>query len=379
MAARIIVIESTDQQVAELVSRCGLSVAASLPASELSAVERHGAPDLLIVDLRGQTALPMNLASVKRRLPSMGVVLVASGLDPALLLEAMRAGVNEVVTDLSVSALRDAIARVAVRATATAVSGQVLAFIGAKGGVGTTTIAVNVAAALAEEHPHEVLLADLHVAAHGDAALMLGVEPRFSIVDALENTHRLDDAVLKSLCARSKSGVDVLGSPDRPALRAPSTEQLRALLDGVAAHYATVVVDVPRTDLGMIDAVEPVSTVVLVVNQELPTVRRAAQVAAILRQRYGKDRVVAVVSRYDPRAEIGQEDIERVVGLPVRATLPSDYRKVIASANAGRPLIAENHSRLAGAVRQLATSLAQRREPAVEKKAARPPARRGFF
>jgi len=80
--------------------------------------------------------------------------------------------------------------------------------------------------------------------------------------------------------------------------------------------------------------------------------------AAILRQRYGKDKVDLVVTRYDVRADIAQEDIERVVGLPVWATLPSDYRKVIAAANAGRPLVSDNHSRLAASVQQFATRLA---------------------
>ena len=92
----------------------------------------------------------------------------------------------------------------------------------------------------------------------------------------------------------------------------------------------------PQSDFGAIDAIEPVTVLTLVVNQELPTVRRAAQrgrsAAAALRQRP----VSMVVSRYDARADIGQEDIERVVGLPVWAVLPSDYRRAVAAANAGR-------------------------------------------
>jgi hypothetical protein len=133
---------------------------------------------------------------------------------------------------------------------------------------------------------------------------------------------------------------------------------------------------VPRTDLGVIDAIEPLSAFGLVVNQELPTVRRAAQIAAILRQRYGKERVQAVVSRYDTRADIGREDIERVVGLPVSAVLPSDYRKVIASANVGQPLIADNHTRLANAIRELAVATAG---PAPAQPAAKMPRSSGRF
>ena len=114
----------------------------------------------------------------------------------------------------------------------------------------------------------------------------------------------------------------------------------------------------PRSDLGVVDSIEPVSAVCLVLNQELPTVRRASQIGSLLRQRYGKDRVGAVVSRYDARAEIGQEDIERVAGLPVWSVLPSDYRRAVAAANVGRPIVSEPTSRLASSIQDLTKKLA---------------------
>ena len=181
-----------------------------------------------------------------------------------------------------------------------------------------------------------------------------------------------------SMVVRSRSGVDVLASPDRPSLRLPTGAQIHGLLQRVAEQYACVVVDVPRSDFGTIDALDPLSSLILVVNQELPTVRRAAEIGAMLRQRYGKDRVGSVVSRYDARADIGQDDIHRVVGLPVWGTLPSDYRKVLAAANAGRPLVSDNHSRLAASVTQLAQRLAGP-GPAAKKAPAAKTAGRGFF
>ena len=92
--------------------------------------------------------------------------------------------------------------------------GQVIAFLGGKGGVGTTTLAVNVATAMAKSAPSSTLLIDLHVGS-GDAALFLGAEPRFSVVDALENIQRLDDSFLRSLVGRTKFGLDLLASSDR--------------------------------------------------------------------------------------------------------------------------------------------------------------------
>ena len=68
--------------------------------------------------------------------------------------------------------------------------------------------------------------------------------------------------------------------------------------------------------------------------------------------------MAAVVSRYDPRAEIGQEDIERVIGLPVWSVLPSDYRRAVAAANVGQPLVREGQSRLGSAIQLFARRVA---------------------
>jgi len=328
----------------------------------LASLDAGAPPDVLVLDLRAGAAVPSDLATFKRRHPRTGVVIAVPAFDPKIMLEAMRAGVTEAVADpVSAQDLRAAIDRVLGQNTPEIEQGRVLAFLGAKGGVGTTTLAVNVAAALAAENaPHSVLLADLHVTGHGDAALFLGVEPRFSIVDAIDNVSRLDRAVLQSLIVRAKSGVDVLAAPERPSNKNLESHQLRSLLERLSKLYPFVILDLPQSDLGALEAIEPVSVLTLVVNQELPTVRRASRVAALLRQRYGKDRVSMAVSRYDSRAEIGQEDVERVAGLPVWAVLPSDYRRVVSSANAGEPLVGDAGNRLAKVIQQYAQRLAGR-------------------
>jgi pilus assembly protein CpaE len=187
--------------------------------------------------------------------------------------------------------------------------------------------------------------------------VLFGVEPKFSTVDALENAHRLDEAFLESLVARVKTGLAVLASPERPVLHPAEGPKMRDLIERLAASYRTVVLDVPRSDLGMLDALDPATKITLVVSQELPAIRSATKLAALLRQHYGKERVGAVISRYDPRADIGQDDIERVVGLPIWAAIPSDYRVAIAAANNGKPLVMENKSKLAASIRAFATEL----------------------
>jgi pilus assembly protein CpaE len=379
VAATITVVESTDKQLASMARAAGLTVSGIITTDDLASIERQTRlPDLLLIDVRGQAGIPIALGALKRRLPSIGVVIIAQTLDPALMLEAMRAGVSELVPEpFTQHDLRAAVERVLGQQSGPSEQGNVFAFVGAKGGVGTTTIAVNVAVGMASEMGSGVLLTDLHVAVHGDAALLLGVEPRFSVVEAIENTQRLDAAFLKGLVVKAKGGLDVLASPERPQLRPPEGAQVRSLLERLVANYNAVVLDVPRSDFGVLDSLDPLTAVLLVVNQELPSIRRAAQIAALLRQRYGKDKVACVVSRYDARADIGQEDIERVVGLPVWAVLPSDYRKVIAAANAGKPLVSDANSRLASSVVQLARRLAGASAEPAKRPAARAAGRLG--
>jgi len=310
----------------------------------------------VVLDIRDTNALPPTLITLRRQHPGTAVVIVAARLDPVLMLEAMRAGVHEWVANPVTGAdLNAAIERV----SSTHVSvgqGQVFAFVGAKGGVGTTTTAVNVAAALAKAAPDErTLLIDLHLS-YGDAAVFLGAEPRFSVVDAMENTHRLDKAFFESLVVQTRSGVQLLASSER-AMGSVDLRRTSTLLQFAAAHYRYTLLDVPRSEAAAMDALEGVSAIVIVANQELATVRNAGRMAASFRQRYGKDRVRVIITRFDKQAEISQEDVERVVGSPVRHTVPGDYRLALQAANKGRPLALDGGGKLGEAFRTIANDL----------------------
>lgn len=358
MAAYIVLIGSTDRQLEESLRQCGMT-APSAPGSELAVLAQAGVrqPDVIVLDVRDQGHLPTSLPLLKRQHPTTGVVLVTSGMDPALLLEAMRSGVTEVVTNTAVDDVKAAIARVMALRPASAISGEAFAFLGAKGGVGTTTVAVNVATALAKLEPGSTLFIDLH-AANGDAAVYLGAEPRFSIVDAMENVHRLDESFFKTLVVKTKSGVELLASSDRVMVSPVDVRRIRTILEFAERHYRYIVVDVPRSDTAVLDALESVRKIVVVANQELATVRNASRIAAALRQRYGKDRLSVVLSRVDRLAEIGQEDVERAVGSQVRFAFPSDYRRALQALNKGMPITVENHNELAGSFVDFARSLA---------------------
>ena len=112
---------------------------------------------------------------------------------------------------------------------------------------------------------------------------------------------------------------------------------MRSLVEFAASLYRYVVLDVPRSDAAALDALDQASRIVVVANQELATVRNASRIAAALRQRYGNERVTVIVNRVDSHAEIGREDVEKVVGTRVVHSVPSDYRMALRALNKGAP------------------------------------------
>jgi pilus assembly protein CpaE len=349
---------SGDSQLVQLVRETGVPCVVLTPDA-LTELAHPGVkqPAVLIVDLRHEPQIPVALSNLKRQHPSTGILIVASKLDPALMLEAMRAGVNEFVTaPVTVPELQAAIKRL-MGSLAPAARGEVFAFIGAKGGVGATTVAVNTATALAKMSPSSTLLIDLNVAC-GDAAVFLGAEPRFSVMDALENVQRLDSAYFSGLVVHNKSGLDLLGAAARPLTRTFEPARIRTLLDYVSGSHQYTVLDVPRSDSAALDSLELATRIVLVVNQELATVRNASRTAATLKQRYGQARLLMVLARTDRRAEIGLDDVERTVGLEINHMIPNDYRLALQAMNKGRPIVLDGGTELSSAFTGFARQLA---------------------
>jgi pilus assembly protein CpaE len=228
--------------------------------------------------------------------------------------------------------------------------------------VGTTTVAVNVAASLAEavSKGERVLLVDLQQGG-GDATVFVGAEAKFTVQDALDNTRRLDQTFLRSLVVQVAENFDLLAASEvATANRDPSN--LRAVIEAVSNSYKYVVLDVPGSNGAVLDGLDHVTRIILVANQELATVKSASRMAAALHARYGREKVELVVSRSDRQADIGYEDVERAVGAPITFTFPSDYRSALQALNKGRPLALDRQNELAAAFRRFARKVTGRPE-----------------
>src|SRR6185295_4869859 len=166
---------------------------------------------------------------------------------------------------------------------------------------------------------------------------------------------------------RTEGGLDVLAAPERPAAKTVDGAKVKALLLPLTEMYRWIVVDAPQSDLALIDSLEPMFAMTLVVNQELPAVRRAADFAKILRQKYGSQKLGMVVSRFDGGADIRPEDIQKAVGLPIWGLLPADYKRVVAAANLGKPLVSDSGNRVTPVIKQLANRFATAPRPETDK------------
>jgi Flp pilus assembly CpaE family ATPase len=170
--------------------------------------------------------------------------------------------------------------------------------------------------------------------------------------------HRLDGQFLKSLVCRTVSGLELLASADRPTTRVLDVGRLGSVIQLAASHYAYTVLDVPRSDLAVLDSLDHVANIVVVANQELATVRNAGRMATALRARYPKTNVMTVINRTDGRSEINHEDVEKVVGSTIAHQVPSDYRRALLAMHKGRPLALDNHNQLSASYTALARDLA---------------------
>jgi pilus assembly protein CpaE len=312
------------------------------------------ATDLIIVDIRGDASSAMaSIERLRAAATGAGIFAVAQAADPNLILAAMRAGANEFFTwPPEEEAFSGAIRRTAARretVQGARPAATTLVFFGAKGGAGTTTIAVNCGVELARLSKKTTLIVDLKPGL-GEVGLFCGVRPRFTIIDAIDNLHRLDREFLKELVIKHKSGLEILAGSDqfdRPG--APDGGAIEELFRLLARQYEYILVDAgSQINACSVAALYTADQMFLVANPDVPSVRNAQRLLDRVRQLGAcGERVRVLLNRAAEPYPIPPKQIEGALGHPIHHTFPSDYKTVSAALNSGVPLASTGNSDMA--------------------------------
>ena len=347
------------RQIATLLRSCGVPV--GIVEDRRTGVE-GGGPDVVVVDIRSDASSGMAaIERLRAGQPTVAIFAIAAAADPDLILQAMRAGANEFfpwsaggtqVRSMEES-FHGAVRRTSARHAAASAGARqpctTHVFLGAKGGAGTTTVAVNCAVELARLTKRPTAILDLKPCL-GEVALFLGVRPRFTVLDAIENLHRLDKEFLRELMARHKSDLDILAGSeqfDRPNQQdATAMEELLRVLSRLYDH---IVIDAGNMINGFAaSALYAADTIFLVTNPDVPSIRNAQRLVDRVRQLgAGSERVKVLLNRVSDQNLIAPKQIETALGYGIHQTFSSDYRTVSTALNSGVPLSLANHSDLA--------------------------------
>ena len=313
---------------------------------QLGAFSNSPVPNVLIVDYAAAQTDDEDLAPLERLghiYPNMAFIVLCDQHTPDFLIQAMRAGVREVLpSPVDTETLRTALQRVRQKlGFAPTRKGKILAFISCKGGSGATFLAANLAYALATQSNKKVALFDLNLQ-FGDALLFLSDQkPATTLSDMARNIHRLDAALLASSMVNVGPNLSVLAAPEDPALgQEVKAEHIDALLKLARNQYDFVVLDVGRhLNAQTIKALDHVDMIFAVLQITLPFIRDGKRLLDVFRSLdYPKDKVHLIINRHEKGGDIRMADLEQSLGAKVLRTIPNHYAAAAASVNQGVPI-----------------------------------------
>jgi pilus assembly protein CpaE len=276
----------------------------------------------------------------------ISIVGVAAQLETGLLLRAVRSGCTEFLTkpldavDLTASLQRFHTV-MAVDPHAQSGVGRVITFFGAKGGVGTTMLAVHLATHLVRQHGKKTLLID-HKHQLGHVALYLGLkDTQYHFDELLRNADRLDAELLNGFVIRHKSGLDVIASPELSSSpHQPKPEELERVMDFLRREYDYVLIDssVAYQD-SKVSLIDQADEIYLVSTPDVASLRDLARlVESLSLNESATSKLRLVVNRSTATDSVTPEQIEKAVRFPISIAIPNNYFELLRAINDGEPI-----------------------------------------
>lgn len=321
-------------------------------------------PRIVFLDLGDSPSGVGGIQTLNQEAPDVPLVVAGPSLSAEGLLSVMRAGAAEYLPrPFSSQETSEAFARVRRRARPSAgdrpvTRGKVITVFSAKGGTGVTTVSTNLAIALRILTEKNVLLLD-PAPALGTAAIAMGLQPRYSFLDVIQNFHRIDEELFRSFLAAHDTGVHLLASPMAPTgMQPPEASEIQGLLGLCRQHSEFVVVDGGNSlSENLLLFQKESDHRVLVVTPDLSSLRNLKQALDLLLRANSKAPPILVLNQYRENLGLSRADVEDGLGRPMTVVLGEDDARVLQSINLGRPEVQFGKSRLAKSFLKLGSEI----------------------
>ena len=344
-------------------------------------------PDLVLVEMDGEAHVPQWLENLTQNRPGTPVLLCSHNLQPDFLIRVMQVGIREFLPlPLQREDLEAALTRVWTskrrHLSAEQRPGELIVVTSHKGGAGVTTVAVNLAVAMAGMTSSQIALVDLG-RPFPDVANFLDLDPTYSILDLMQNLHEVDQNFIQRIMHPYGSNLFVLhGCPDFREHDSIEVEALEQILTLLRSFYQYVIVDLGHwLDDYFLQVVTQGDLVLMLTGLTVPDLRNLKKLwPAFLEMNQDRRKIKLVVNRFDRSNGLQLKDLEQIVQQPALATLPSDYLLMMEALNRGAPLdVTAPRSKLWHGMRILAEQVKRELPGEMEQVAAAAPAKRKFW
>jgi len=318
-------------------------------------------PDVILLEV---TRLREPLDEVVKRLRSTSaqpaIFALHTSAHPEAILTALRAGASEYLYPPVTDPLNAALERLSESKEKsnqkTLRGGKIVAFLSSKGGCGATTIACHVAAEMARKNIGKILLADLDLQS-GMVGFLMKTSPAYSMADAVNNLQRLDQSYWRGLISNGTPNLEIINAPTTPAAKQLPAGHVKQVVAFVRGQYDWTILDLGRNvnpaTLSMLDMVDETY---LVTTPEVPALHQAKQIVQILLDAgYSRSHLRLVLNRTSKRIDVTFDELETMLGVPVFATIGSDFDALYEAFSEGRlvnesSVAGEDFARLAGKI-----------------------------
>jgi len=354
----------------EVVGEAGDGEEAVMLASELK-------PDVVLMDVNMPRVDGIEATErISVNVPQCAIIIISIQGEQEYLRKAMAAGARDyLVKPFSSKELANAIYRVSesqrkrnifLSPSLSAVStltlpvkkGRIISFFCTKGGVGKTTLACNMAVALAQDYKKKVVLVDLDLTS-GDVAVMLNLSPKNTIADMVQEQENLDTQLVESFLIQHLSGLKVLPAPLSPEqAELVKAEHIEQLLKILKDNYEYIIIDTAPvyTDINL-SVLEASDRILLTLNQDLTTLKHVKKAQEILKALNYDAKIRTVLSQQSSEG-LKIKEIEKNLGISLTSIVPEDFKTVKSAINKGVPFVmSQQHTKVALSIGNLIEAL----------------------